>query len=183
MDNLIFEKIKNNKSFHYDLINSFKLNHISINFRIKNNTEGTLVLILNLCLLEKLLCTSFIFLKQKKNIRTFAPVGSVIGGSFLIKKKHFFLNHLIFFWWSKQNFFYQQKKSKEYNPSVSFSFSLSSFLQFSFFKFNRSSWETFSYLYEKQIYGLNINLSFDTRYYLFRRLLLSSNNLNMSDNV
>jgi len=94
MDNLIFEKIKNNKFFHYDLINSFKLNHISINFRIKNNTEGTLVLILNLCLLEKLLCTSFIFLKQKKNIRTFSPVGSVIEGSFLIKKKHFFFKFI-----------------------------------------------------------------------------------------
>lgn len=181
MNNLIFEKINNNKYFNYKLIDSFKLNHIAINFRIKNTTEGTLILILNLCLLEKLLCTSFIFLKQKKNIRTFAPVGSVIGGSFFLKNKNLFFNHLIYFWWSRQNFFYNQKKFKDNNPSVSFNFSLSYFLQFSFLKLNRSSWETFSYLYEKQIYGLNINLSFDTRYYLFRRLLLSSNNLNISE--
>lgn len=179
MKELIYEKIRNHPFFHTKLFNYLNIHHIDFNFRVKNNNEGVLLLILNLCLLEKLLGSNFTFIIQKKNIRKFSPINSVIGCRFFLKKNVNFIRDFLFFWSSHKNLIFVKKKKKKLNKFEKFNhfiflnFSLSDFIYFSYLKLGKSNWETFSYLYEKYIYGLDVSLFVDTRYYLFIKLLLS----------
>lgn len=148
-----------------------RIDHLEISFRVKNSTEGPLLLILNLCLLEKLTGSSFTLRKQKKNIRTFSPVGSIIGGSLIVDKNFDFMKYLLHFYLSRKNIVLLMKKKNSLINSLEFS--LDNFLNLYLFKLNRNNWETFTYLYDKQIYGLDISLRFNTRIFSLIKLYLS----------
>lgn len=162
--------------FKYDkkLVTNLSISHIEFNFRIKNNSDGVLLLILNLCLLEKLTGGSFLFNYQKKNIRTFSPIKSVIGCSLMVTPNNNWLKFFLNFFISKKNNILLLKKNnleKRYINSIEFTFN--DFIQFHHLKLSRSNWETFTYLYDKHIYGLDISLRFNTRLNNLIKLYLS----------
>lgn len=145
--------------------------------------ENIILLLLNICVLEKLCGKSFRFFYQKKNIRTFAPVGSIIGASFYFKH-NFFLNNYLNYWLSKTYVFFEMTKAeKNYiqhcNNFSSFIIKEPNFLSFSYLKLNRSNWDTLSYLYDKEKYGLEISIFFSKRNVYINRLILSQYNMLM----
>lgn len=178
MKSLIYEKILNHKRIHHDILDYLEINHLKINFRTGQSESNLLLNILNLCLLEKIFGNSYVFLRQKKNIRKFASPGSVIGGSVFIKSMGF-IKDFFYFHTTRNNlfFFYKKKnlsKFERYNNFVYLHFSIEDFISFSSVKLSKSNWETLSYLYDKQIYGLDVSIALNTRFYLFNKLLLSS---------
>lgn len=150
-------------------------------FSFRVHHENTLLLLLNICVLEKLCGSSFQFSYQKKNIRTFAPVGSIIGASFYLKHNFFLLNYLNY-WLSKNYVFFEMTKAEKqyiqkHNNFSSFIIKEPKFLSFSYLKMNRPNWDTYNYLYDRESYGLDIHIYLTKRNTYINRLILSQHNI------
>jgi len=156
--------------------------HFRVAFRTSH--ENVLLVLLNLCLFERLTGTHYSFLFQKKNIRAFAPSGSIIGASYLCPSSFFMYNY--FYYWISKHFIHfsfsrnEIRYLNQFNNCSSFCVKESPFLNINYLKLHRSSWDTFSYLYDRETYGLDLSFYFSQRNFNINRLILSQHNVFVS---